>query len=95
VWVFGLQESFAEYKAEKAEKGDDLPIIIYASRTHSQLKQVMGELSMTGLTPRTAVLGSRQQSCLNPTVQPLPSTAANQACRSLTSKRGCKWYTAL
>jgi len=85
------QEDYAALKAERAQQGDALPTIIYASRTHSQLKQVMKELSATGYSPRTAVLGSRSQSCLNPHVQRLPSSAANQACRSLVQRRGCKW----
>lgn len=32
----------------RAEDPSALPTIIYASRTHSQLKQVMGELESTG-----------------------------------------------
>lgn len=87
-----VQEAYAEIKAEKAAKGDSLPTIIYSSRTHSQLKQVMSELNTTGYRPRVAVLGSRQQSCLHPKVQNLPTAACNQACRSLTSKRACKWH---
>ena len=79
-------------KAERALKGEGLPTIIYSSRTHSQLKQVMKELTTTAYTPRVSVLGSRQQSCLNPQVQNLPSSAANQACRSLVAKRACKWH---
>ncbi len=84
------QEGYAEYKAERASEG--LPTIIYSSRTHSQLKQVMKELNSTNYKPRVSVLGSRQQSCLNPSVQQLPATAANQACRALVGKRECKWH---
>lgn len=79
-------------KAERALQGDSLPTIVYSSRTHSQLKQVMQELRTTAYRPRTAILGSRQQSCLHPSVQGMPSSAANQACRSLTSTRTCKWH---
>ena len=35
------------------------PVIIYASRTHSQLAQVIRELKNTTYRPRMAVLGSR------------------------------------
>lgn len=88
-----LQEAYAELKVERMEaSGDGLPTIIYSSRTHSQLKQVMGELASTSYHPRTAVLGSRQQGCLNPAVNQLPSGGINHACRALTSKRGCKWW---
>ena len=88
---FAEQEAYAEYKAEKIAEGEGLPTIIYSSRTHSQLKQVMKELARTSYQPKTTVLGSRQQSCLNPNVNRLPAGAANQACRALTSKRNCRW----
>ncbi len=90
--VQGLRQAYAELKAEKAASGDGLPTIIYSSRTHSQLKQVMGELSTTAYAPKVAVLGSRQQSCMHPTVQQLPAAAANQACRGLVARRACKWH---
>lgn len=43
------QEAYAEYKAEQAAQGrgpgaSGLPLIVYSSRTHSQLAQVMKEL---------------------------------------------------
>ena len=43
--------------------------------------------------PKTTILGSRQQLCLNPAVSKLPAAAANQACRSEVSHRSCSWYT--
>ncbi|KAK9916347.1 hypothetical protein WJX75_001590 [Coccomyxa subellipsoidea] len=69
-----------------------LPTIIYASRTHSQLAQVMGELRTCGYRPRAAILGSRQQMCLNPGVKRLPGGAMNQACRAHVGARTCSWY---
>ncbi|BDA40755.1 Regulator of telomere elongation helicase 1 [Coccomyxa sp. Obi] len=69
-----------------------IPTIIYASRTHSQLAQVMGELRNCGYRPRAAILGSRQQMCLNPGVKRLPGGAMNQACRTHVTARSCSWY---
>uniref|UniRef100_A0A8C9TTG6 Regulator of telomere elongation helicase 1 n=1 Tax=Scleropages formosus TaxID=113540 RepID=A0A8C9TTG6_SCLFO len=46
----------------------DIPKIIYASRTHSQLTQVINELKNTTYRPKVCVLGSREQLCINPEV---------------------------
>ena len=45
-----------------------LPRIIYASRTHSQLQQVVRELRRTVHRPTVCVLGSREQLCVHPHV---------------------------
>lgn len=75
----------------------DLPVIIYASRTHSQLQQVIKELRGTSYRHRvrSSILASRTQMCQNPKVMKLPAGAANNACRSLTTKKGCHWYNQL
>ena len=51
------------------------PVIIYASRTHSQLSQVVNELRNTRYRPKHAVLGSREHMCIHPEVNP---TVANR-----------------
>uniref|UniRef100_A0A3Q3CXN1 Regulator of telomere elongation helicase 1 n=1 Tax=Haplochromis burtoni TaxID=8153 RepID=A0A3Q3CXN1_HAPBU len=43
----------------------DVPKIVYASRTHSQLAQVISELKNTSYRPKVCVLGSREQLCIN------------------------------
>uniref|UniRef100_A0A668SED3 Regulator of telomere elongation helicase 1 homolog n=1 Tax=Oreochromis aureus TaxID=47969 RepID=A0A668SED3_OREAU len=43
----------------------DVPKIIYATRTHSQLAQVINELKNTSYSPKVCVLGSREQLCIN------------------------------
>ena len=40
---------------------DKKPRIIYATRTHSQIAQVVKELKRSGYAPQVAVLGSRAQ----------------------------------
>ncbi|ELV11342.1 Regulator of telomere elongation helicase 1 [Tupaia chinensis] len=47
----------------------DIPKILYASRTHSQLTQVIGELRSTSYRPKVCVLGSREQLCIHPEVK--------------------------
>lgn len=39
--------------------------IIYTSRTHAQLKQVIQELKKTGFDLKISILGSRDQTCIN------------------------------
>ena len=41
------------------------PQIIYASRTHAQLKQVVKELNTLCYKVKIAILGSRDQTCIN------------------------------
>ena len=87
-----VQEDQAQLMVDKAESGEGLPTIIYSSRTHSQIKQVIDELKSTSYKVKTAVLSSRQQTCMHTHVQNLNGTVANHACRSLVMKRGCRWY---
>jgi Rad3-related DNA helicase len=65
--------------------------IVYATRTHSQLAQVVSELKETVYRPRMTVLGSREQLCIHEKVSKLRSSALNHACNSLNSKRGCMY----
>ena len=76
------------------------PIIIYASRTHSQLSQVVRELRNTRYRPRHAVLGSRDHMCVHPKVNPIKSkndvnshslsaSEVNHGCNKLNKERKC------
>lgn len=69
------------------------PTIIYASRTHSQLSQVIRELRNTQYRPRHAVLGSREQFCVNPKVKSPNSTSyeVNHDCSKLCKERKCNY----
>ena len=70
-----------------------VPTIIYASRTHSQLSQVVRELRNTRYRPQHAVLGSREQMCVNPKVKKAQSTASdiNHNCNKLGKERKCRF----
>ncbi len=64
--------------------GAAAPKIIYASRTHTQLSQVIQELKRSGYEPRIAVLGSREQLCVHREASPcLPRRACVSPRRSL------------
>lgn len=74
-----------------------LPQIIYASRTHSQLSQVVRELRHTRYRPRHAVLASREQMCVNPKVKKKLSSASdiNHDCNRLGKERKCRYRNSL
>lgn len=70
-------------------KADSKGVIIYATRTHSQLTQVVNELRNTAYRPRMAVLGSRDQLCSHEKISKLKGSILNHACNSINAKRGC------
>ncbi|KAL2103257.1 hypothetical protein ACEWY4_000125 [Coilia grayii] len=71
----------------------DIPKIIYASRTHSQLTQVIGELRNTSYRPKVCVLGSREQLCINQEVMKQESNHVKvHMCRAKVSTRSCVFY---
>jgi len=79
--------AYEGYDGGDAGAGDEdersrLPRIIYSSRTHSQLKQVVQELKNTTYRPRVAVLGSREHLCVHEKVGQMRGTRQNLACRS-------------
>ncbi|KAM6248742.1 regulator of telomere elongation helicase 1 isoform 2-T2 [Porphyrio hochstetteri] len=71
----------------------DVPKIIYASRTHSQLTQVINELKNTVYRPKICVLGSREQLCINPEVKRQESNHMQiYMCRMKVMARACHFY---
>ena len=76
-------------------------VIIYASRTHSQLSQVVSELRNTRYRPRHAVLGSREQMCVHPQVNNPANKGSttmseiNHGCNKLNKERKCKYRNQL
>uniref|UniRef100_A0A0N5CD99 Helicase ATP-binding domain-containing protein n=1 Tax=Strongyloides papillosus TaxID=174720 RepID=A0A0N5CD99_STREA len=73
------------------------PKIIYASRTHSQLTQVISELNKTAYKHvNTVLLASRDQLCVNENVQRIKNShAKGMMCRNLVTTRKCNYFTTL
>ncbi|XP_065826996.1 regulator of telomere elongation helicase 1-like [Oscarella lobularis] len=70
-----------------------IPKIIYSSRTHSQLSQAIHELKNTRYKPTVAILGSRDQLCLDPMVSKAGSnTEKVHLCRSKVQSGTCQFY---
>ena len=79
-----------ENKGNEAPVKSQKNVIIYASRTHSQLSQVISELKNTRYRPKYALLASRDQFCINEKVTKNKSSVnINNACGQLTKKRQC------
>ncbi|KAK4765396.1 hypothetical protein SAY86_026486 [Trapa natans] len=80
---------------QSQSESNNLPSIIYTSRTHSQLRQVVQELRRSNYRPKMVVLGSREQLCIHEEVSSLRGRAQNNACHYLCrkgAKRRCKHY---
>ncbi|KAL1551497.1 Regulator of telomere elongation helicase 1 [Salvia divinorum] len=67
-------------------QSSQLPTIVYTSRTHSQIKQVVKELKRSNYRPKMVVLGSREQLCIHDQVSLLRGKAQTNACRALCKK---------
>jgi len=69
--------------------------IIYATRTHEQVRQVLEEVSNINEAAGerfTAVnLASRSHLCINPDCSDLPRSDAMELCRNLRESRECPW----
>ncbi|CAN2389924.1 Regulator of telomere elongation helicase 1 [Pristimantis euphronides] len=83
----------AQPGAQSTAYYSDIPKIIYASRTHSQLTQVISELKQTTYRPKISVLGSREQLCIHPDVKKQENNHVKvHMCRSKVSTRSCHYY---
>ena len=84
-----------DFKEETKETKETMQIF-YASRTHSQLSQFIGEVNKTVFKNVKAVcIGSRKSTCGNDKVQKLKSLPRiNDACLDLQKGKGkCKYLT--
>ena len=80
------------FKSNTDFSAPSLPRIIYSSRTHAQLRQVMRELKRTVHRPTVCVLGSREQLCVHSSVKDLRGGQQTAACQALISADGCVHY---
>lgn len=72
--------------------------IIYTSRTHAQLKQVVQELVKTGFDLKLAILGSRDHTCINDDLKELSGQGKELECRIRIMKKNglfCKFFHVL
>ena len=84
--VITQQEKF-DAQLEIALKGKVKSRIYYATRTHSQIEQVVRELRKTQYRPQMTVLGSRDQYCIHHEISKLPNK--NEHCKELIEHGQC------
>nr|GFA47510.1 regulator of telomere elongation helicase 1 isoform X1 [Tanacetum cinerariifolium] len=82
----------SEDPSSQGESGKP-PTIVYTSRTHSQIRQLIHFTALTCYTylllmqTKMVVLGSREQLCIHPEVSTMHGKAQNNACQFLCQKR--------
>ncbi|CAH2086921.1 unnamed protein product [Euphydryas editha] len=92
----GLKENLKSSAGKRAK--DDttwgMPKIIYSSRTHSQLTQVMQELKRSSYRHvKAAILGSRDQMCIHPEVSKETNNMNKvHMCQLKVKTRTCHFY---
>ena len=94
-WQYAQKTNPSDRRAKLAHKGRNTsqraPVIIYSSRTHSQLAQVVKEIKACFYNPRITILGSRKQLCIHPEVSQMPPSQQNSVCRAMVAKRSCEF----
>ncbi|KAJ8553380.1 hypothetical protein K7X08_024058 [Anisodus acutangulus] len=89
--------SSSQQSSESSQsESSTLPSIVYASRTHSQIRQVVKELKRTNYRPKMVVLGSREQLCIHEEVSLLRGKTQTNACHALckkSKKRYCAHFS--
>ena len=69
------------------KKPPKVPRVYYATRTHSQIQQVVRELKRTAYRPAMVVLGSRDHYCIHPSVRKRGRNI-NDECKQLLERAG-------
>jgi len=86
------------WQRHRMAKAGVAPQIMYATRTHAQVRQAMKELRRTPYRPVVAVLGSREAGlCVNPQVLQSADNDGQirQACRQARQQKSCQFHTGL
>jgi regulator of telomere elongation helicase 1 len=75
---------------KEGEASMNRPTIYFASRTHSQLTQVIKELKRSSYSDaRVSVLGSREQMCVNDAVKVNKGPRLSTMCRQAVKAKNC------
>ena len=75
------------------QAGNKKTKIMYFSRTHYQLKQVIKELKNTAYIPKIITIGGRDYTCTNPLLDKLYGKIKKIKCLDLVSKNKCRYYS--
>ena len=65
--------------------------IVYSSRTHSQLSNVVKELKKTRFNPKVAHIASRKILCINKNINKFDNYIVTRLCHSLRSTKECPY----
>ena len=85
-----LENKLKNLDFEEKQTISKLPKIYFATRTHSQVKQIGKELSRTGYNnTKMTILGSRDQYCVHQSAKKFES-GVNEACKHLCAGRNLK-----
>ena len=87
--TISLLTSCLAFVKKAREKGNKDIKILYMSRTHSQLQQVIQELKKTVYRPKMLVLGSRDHLCINPYLKDQKGNAKKLKCQQLVHQKKC------
>ena len=66
--------------------------IIYSSRTHSQLSNVIQELKKTNFKPTISQIAARSRLCLIPEVKSKDTSVQSKSCREFRQNKKCIYY---
>jgi regulator of telomere elongation helicase 1 len=88
-------DEFMEANGKQENWNENEHRIVYTSRTHSQLAQVMKEMKFTNYSDLNGIaLGSRDQLCINDEVMKAATTSEKiNLCRAKVKAKQCSYYS--